>query len=172
MSSSRRALMLVRTLLALSFLAGGSAFAAQRHPAFGLVLKIESPRSIVVSCAEIPSLMKPMEMSLVVADPSDLAALQKGMMIDFMLVADGGMPIAEHIRIHHYAGSETEPLAVKRMEMLGNVLSPGITKELLAAGQAVPDFELIDQTREAGQILGFFRQDSCHCLPLHKLSIC
>ena len=89
--------------------------------------------------------MGAMEMTFAVADPADLTGLQKGMMIDFTMVADPAAPVAEHIRIHHYVSPDTEPLAVKRMELLGNVLAPGSSKELLAVGQPVPDFELIDQ---------------------------
>ena len=89
--------------------------------------------------------MGAMEMTFAVADAVDLAGLQEGMMIDFTMVADPAAPIAEHIRIHHYASADTEPLAVKRMELLGNVLTPGSNKEVVPVGQSVPDFQLIDQ---------------------------
>jgi len=131
--------------VALALLASSTAFAAQRYPAFGVVLKIQPPRTIVVSCAEIPHFMDAMEMTFAVADPGDLAALREGMLIDFTLVADPGAPAAEHIRIHHYTDQNAEPLAVQRMELLGKVLAPDSGKELIAVGQPVPDFALTDQ---------------------------
>ncbi|MBB6142620.1 protein SCO1/2 [Silvibacterium bohemicum] len=132
-------------LLVFTLLMSSSAFAAQRYPAFGVVLKIPSPRTIVVSCAEIPHFMDAMEMTFAVADPGEIAALRQGMLIDFTLVADAGAPVAEHIRVHRYVDPNAEPLAVQRMEMLGKVLAPNDSKDLLAAGQAVPDFALTDQ---------------------------
>jgi protein SCO1/2 len=135
----------IQSLLACCLLIVPAAFAAERYPAFGIVLKIQPPRTIVVSCAEIPHFMAAMEMSFAVADPGDLAALRQGMMIDFTLVADSDAPSAEHIRMHHYLNPDAEPLAVKRMELLGKVLAPESEKELLAVGQPVPDFALTDQ---------------------------
>jgi protein SCO1/2 len=132
-------------LLALSVLSGPTAVAAQRYPAFGIVLTIQPPRTVVVSCAEIPHFMPAKQMALSAADASDLAALRQGSMIDFTLLADPEAPLAEHIRIHHYQSPDAEPLAVKRMELLGKVLAPGSGKELLAVGQPVPDFTLTDQ---------------------------
>lgn len=131
-------------LLAWSVLTGPAAFAAQRYPAFGIVLKVEPPRTIVVSCAEIPHFMPAMEMTFVVADPGELAALRQGTLIDFTLVA-GAEPSAEQIRIHHYLNPDAEALAVKRMELLGKMITPDNGKELLTVGQPVPDFTLIDQ---------------------------
>jgi protein SCO1/2 len=133
------------SLVAWSLLTSVAAFGAQRYPAFGVILKIQPPRTIVVSCAEIPHYMPAMEMPLAVADAGDLTALRQGMMIDFTLVADAEAPIAEHIRIHHYQNQDAEPLAVKRMELLGKMLAPDSGKDLLAVGQPVPDFALTDQ---------------------------
>jgi protein SCO1 len=135
----------IGSLLAWSHLTGAAAFAAQRYPAFGIVLKVQPPRTIVVSCAEIPHFMAAMEMTFAVADAGDLAPLQPGMMIDFTLVADPEKPSAEHIRIHHYLNPDAEPLAVKRMELLGKMLAPDSEKEMLAIGQTVSDFVLTDQ---------------------------
>ena len=133
------------SLVAWSLLTSVVAFGAQRYPAFGVILKIQPPRSIVVSCAEIPHYMPAMEMTFAVAEPGDLTALRQGMMIDFTLAADAEAPIAEHIRIHHYQNQDAEPLAVKRMELLGKMLAPDSGKDLLAVGQPIPDFALTDQ---------------------------
>src|SRR5271170_2318469 len=137
--------MLIRSLLAFSLLTSSAAFAAQRYPAFGVVLKVQPPRTIVVSCAEIPHFMDAMEMTFAVADPNDLVPLRQGMLIDFTLVANPNGTRAEQIRIHQYTNPDAEPLAVKRMELLSKVLAPDSDKELLAVGQPVPDFALTDQ---------------------------
>jgi len=131
--------------LAWFLLTAAAAFGAQRYPALGVVLKIEPPRTIVVSCAEIPHYMPAMEMTFTVTNPGDLTALQQGTMIDFTLGANPEGPTAEHIRIHHYQNPDAEPLAVKRMELLGKMLAPDSGKDLLAVGQPVPDFALTDQ---------------------------
>ncbi len=135
----------ISQLLAWSVLPGPAALAAQRYPAFGIVLKVELPRTIVISCAEIPHFLPAMQMTLAAADASDVAVLQRGSMIDFTLLADAGARVAEHIRIHLYQNPDTEPLAVKRMELLGKMVAPESGKELLAVGQPVPDFALTDQ---------------------------
>jgi protein SCO1 len=131
-------------LLASFLLTGPAAFGAQRYPAFGIVLKVEPPRTIVVSCAEIPHFMPAMEMTFVVADPGDLAALRQGTMIDFTMVA-AEEPSAEQIRIHRFLNPDAEALAVKRMELLGKIITPDNGKELLTVGQPVADFTLTDQ---------------------------
>jgi protein SCO1 len=135
--------------MACFLLTGAAASGAQRYPAFGVVVKVQPPRAIVVSCAEIPHYMPAMEMTFTVTDPGDLAALRQGMMIDFTLEADAEAPTAEHIRVHHYQNHDAEPLAVKRMELLGKLLAPDSGKDLLAVGQPVPDFALTDQHGEA-----------------------
>jgi protein SCO1/2 len=132
-------------LIVCSLLTGPAAFGAQRYPALGIVLKIQPPRTIIVSCAEIPHFMPAMEMTFAVDDPGELAALRQGVMIDFTLVANPDAPSAEHIRIHHFLNPDAEPLAVKRMELLGKMLAPENGKELLTVGQPVPDFALTDQ---------------------------
>ena len=139
-------------LIVCSLLTGPAAFGAQRYPAFGIVLKIQPPRTIVVSCAEIPHYMPAMEMTFGVAYAGDLTTLRQGMMIDFTLVADAEAPVAEHVRIHHYQNHDAEPLAVNRMELLGKMLAPDSGKDLLAVGQPVPDFALTDQH---GQLIRF-----------------
>jgi protein SCO1/2 len=133
------------SLLAWLLLAAPAAFGAPRYPAFGVVIKIQPRRTIVVSCAEIPHYMPAMEMTFAVTDPADLTALRQGTMIDFTLVANPDAPAAEHIRVHHYQNQDAEPLAVKRMELLGKMLAPESGKDLLTVGQSVPDFTLTDQ---------------------------
>jgi protein SCO1 len=146
---------LIRSLLAWSLLTGAVAFGAQRYPAFGVILKVEPPRTMVVSCAEIPHFMGAMEMTFAVADADDLATLKPGMMIDFTLVANPDAPSAEHVRIHHYQNHDAEPLAVKRMELLGKMLAQDSSKELLTVGQPVPDFALTDQHGEPVRLSEF-----------------
>jgi protein SCO1 len=137
--------MLAPSLLVFALLASAVAFAQQRYPAFGVVMKIQPPRTIVISCAEIPHFMDAMEMTFAVANPDELAALHEGAMIDFTLVAGSGAPIAENVRIHHFVNPDAEPLAVKRMEMLSKMVAPDTGRDLIPVGQPVPDFALTDQ---------------------------
>ena len=132
-----------------SVLTGPPAFGAARYPAFGIVLKIQPPRTIVVSCAEIPHFMAAMQMSFAVADPGDLAALRQGSMIDFTLVANADAPSAEHIRIHRYQNHWTRNRRCQTMELLGKMLAPESGKDLLTVNQPVPDFALTDQHGQA-----------------------
>jgi protein SCO1 len=137
--------MMAPSLLVFALLASAVAFAQQRYPAFGVVMKIQPPRTIVISCAEIPHFMDAMEMTFAVANPDELAALHEGAMIDFTLVAGSGAPIAENVRIHHFVNPDAEPLAVKRMEMLSKMVAPDTGRDLIPVGQPVPDFALTDQ---------------------------
>jgi protein SCO1 len=138
---------LTRLWLCAAFLLllGPAASAVQRYPAFGIVLKVDPPRTIVISCAEIPHFMDAMEMSFAVADPDDLSSLRPGMMVDFTLVANSAAPAAEHIRLHHYLNAEAEPMAVRRLELLNKMMAPQSSRELIPVGQQVPDFSLTDQ---------------------------
>jgi protein SCO1/2 len=137
---------LVSVLLIFSlFAASAIALADQRYPAFGIVLKTQPPKTIVISCAQIPHFMDAMQMTFTAANPADLAPLHEGVMIDFTLVAGSGAPIAENIRVHHFVNPDAEPLAVKRMELLSKMMAPDAGKDLVPIGQPVPDFALTDQ---------------------------
>jgi protein SCO1/2 len=127
--------------MALAPLAG----AAQKYPATGLVLKVDSAnKSIVVSCNAIPGFMEAMTMRLEVADAKELSNLSPGTMIEFNLVVDASSSRAESIRVHSYQGLEPDPLAARRLKLLDRA-SRTIASKPVSIGEVVPDFTLTGQ---------------------------
>ena len=122
----------------------------QRYAAFGLVLQIEGEHSLVVSCSEIPGFMDAMVMHLDVPDLRQLKDIQPGAMIDFTLVVDEKSSHAEGIRIHHFQSPDQRQLEVQTLRIISGALDgKAATASMLAVGQKVPDFTLVDQYRHA-----------------------
>lgn len=122
-----------------------SAFSqTQRHPASGLVLKVDAAhQTALISCKEIPGYMDAMTMSLRVAGATELANLKPGIMIDFVLVADKGETYADSVRVHAYQGFEPDPSSARRLKLLAKAAQP--SAKPLAVGDVVPDFTLTGQ---------------------------
>lgn len=122
-----------------------SAFSqSHRHPASGLVLKVDAAhRTAVISCKEIPGYMAAMEMPLRIASTTEFAALKPGVMIDFVLVADKNEVYAESVRLHAYQGFEPDPSSARRLKLLAKAAQP--SAKPLAIGDTVPDFTLTGQ---------------------------
>jgi protein SCO1/2 len=124
------------------------AWSSQQYPVKGLVLKIDKPhREMVVSFQSIPGYMEAMAMAFPVRDPKELEALQPGTMIEFTLVVDKDAAHAENIQIHGFQNLELDPTEARRLALL-NGKSKSSPSKLLAVGQPVPDFDLIDQSRQ------------------------
>jgi protein SCO1 len=129
------------------FLAGSvSANDTRRYAALGLVLEIEGTHAMRVSCKEIPGFMDAMVMRLEVPDSAQLKDIQRGAMIDFVLVVNENSPHAENIRIHHYQNPDQRQLEVQTLKIIAGAMEakPNASM-LLAVGQKVPDFSLVDQ---------------------------
>ena len=117
----------------------------QRHAAEGLVLEIDAPhRVMIVSCKAIPGYMDAMTMAIAVRDTKELAGINSGTMIDFILVSQRDSAHAESVRVHSYQGLEPDPLSARRLNLLAKVSSPPPVKAL-SVGDSVPDFTLTDQ---------------------------
>jgi protein SCO1/2 len=147
--SKRRAgfLPLLGLCLALCLGVTNLAFAEQRYPVKGMVLKLDpAQKTMVVSAAAIPGFMEAMTMPYSVRDAKDLDGLKPGTMIDFTLVVEKDSSYAEAIRVHSYEGLEPDPLTARRLKLLNQATNPSATKPL-AIGDAVPDFTLTDQNR-------------------------
>ena len=72
----------VALLVLLGMLNSTHVWAAEEHPARGIVVDAAAPhQSLVVSCDAIPGYMDAMEMSLSVRDSKALATLKPGMAI-------------------------------------------------------------------------------------------
>lgn len=131
------------------------AHTTQRHAALGLVLKIEDGHNLVVSCSEIPGFMDAMVMHLDVPDPKQLKDIQPGAMIDFTLVVGENAPYAENIKIHHFHGADQKQLEVQTLQIMAGASGAKSNAAMLAVGQKVPDFTLIDQHKRPVTFSGF-----------------
>ena len=131
------------------------ASALDRHHVFGIVLKVSSPKTFVVSCKEIPGYMEAMVMSFTVREAKELDALRPGMMVDFTLVEDEGSSYAENVTIHKYQSTEQEPQEVERLKLFQGLTAPHASDDLIAVNQHVPDFTLVDQNRQTVQLSQF-----------------
>jgi protein SCO1/2 len=104
-------------------------------------------QTIDVSCQAIPGYMNAMEMSFPVRPRTALDGLQPGMMIEFTLAVEKHSAYVENIRIHRYESADQEPMEVRQLQLVESLVVP--TREAaLEVGQPVPDFTLIDQTRQ------------------------
>jgi protein SCO1 len=121
------------------------AYAEQRYPVRGLVLKVDAvQKTLVVSSEAIPGYMDAMTMPYSVRDTNELQGLQPGIMVDFTLVVETDTFFIEGIREHKYQGLEPDPLTARRLKLLNQVANPATLKPV-AIGESVPDFRLTDQ---------------------------
>ncbi len=119
--------------------------AEQRYTVDGLVLSVDKPhQKLTVSCREIPGFMDAMVMPFAVRDGTQLRGLTRGTLVEFTLVVTKESSYADAIRIRGYDSAEREPSEARRLRALDNALG-GPSQKVLAPGQMVPDFELIDQ---------------------------
>ncbi len=134
-----------------------SGLAAERHPAFGVVLQVDrAHHAIQVSSREIPGYMEAMVMDLPVRDARELDGLQSGTLIDFMLVEEKDSAYAAGIRIHQFQSTDAEPMAVRQLNLVEGLVGSGsdATKKL-EIGQRVPEFSLIDQSAQSVSLSSF-----------------
>ena len=141
--------------LALCLGAASPAFAEQRYPVKGLILKLDpAQKTMIVSAAAIPGFMEAMTMPYSVRDAKELDGLKPGTMIDFTLVVEKDTSYADAIHIHSYQGLEPDPLTARRLKLLNQATNPSAVKPL-AIGDAVPDFILTDQNRRRVKLSRF-----------------
>lgn len=141
MRNKEKILLLLITLL----VDGGPLSASRTYAGQGLVLKIDqASASVRMSCQKIPGLMPAGVMSLPVRNRRQLDPLRVGDMVDFTLVNNGPGSYVQSIRLEKYESVELDPLAARRLNMIAGIADPSQSKKL-RAGDAVPDFTLIDQ---------------------------
>jgi protein SCO1/2 len=118
----------------------------QRHSAFGLVLKVDDPRTFEVSCKEIPDFMDAMVMTLDVRNTDDLKSIRPGILVDFTLVIGADSNYAEKIRVHQFQSPDQRALEVRTLQIADGAFdaAPG-AGSILAVDQKVPEFSLVDQ---------------------------
>lgn len=124
-----------------------SAWAVQRYPVTGMVLKVDRPhKTMVASCQSIPGYMEAMTMPFDVLSANELDGVDPGATLEFILVVDGQSSHAEHIHVRRYESVEQDPLTARRLKLLKNITRPASrTVKALSVGETVPDFTLIDQ---------------------------
>jgi len=122
----------------------------ETYSASGLVLFADRQHlSLKVSCQAIPGYMEAMVMTLSVRDSKALDGLNPGMLIDFKLEVRKDAAYAGQIHIRAYENATQEPMAARPLEILDAATSSlSRNAPVLQAGQAAPDFTLIDQERE------------------------
>ena len=126
------------------------AFAQQKYAARGLVLAVDKAhRSMTVSCENIPGYMDAMVMPIGVRNGNELEGLTRGALIEFSLVVEKENSYAEAVHIRNFESLEADPLSARRLRLLDGAMDQSLEPGgVLKAGQAAPDFSLIDQSRE------------------------
>jgi protein SCO1/2 len=134
---------------------GGQADITGRHPATGVVLSVDAPaRTFVASIDSIPGVMAAMTMPFKVRDAKEFAGVAPGAVIDFTLVVDKTSSYAEGLRVRRYQNLEQDPMAASRLALFRQVAN-GRPARMLAVGDAVPDFTLIDQHSQPVSLSSF-----------------
>ncbi len=147
---SRRA-RLAAAFATLAIAAAASAHPAQthesaRHAMRGLVLEVNrAVASLVVSHEHVPGVMPAMTMAFEVRDAKELAGVEPGMTVEFTLVAGARDSHAEGIRVSRYETAEQDPFTAERWQALNDIVRPEAARSIVKAGQAVPDFTLVNQ---------------------------
>lgn len=119
-----------------------------RHTVTGMVIEVHSTREqFVVSHEDIPGVMTAMTMPFEVRDSKELEGVVPGARVTFTLVVGADSSHAEGVRILRYESMEQDPLTARRLQVLTEIVDGKANPHALDVGQAVPDFELIDQAR-------------------------
>ena len=141
-------------LTALLLLAVESSVVAQEYPVTGMVLRVDRSRNtFTASIQAIPGFMPAMAMPFEVHQPTDLDGLVPGVAVEFVLVVDRKSSHAERIRIVRYQSVEQDPLAADRLKLLTQIAGAA-PRKVLAIGEIVPDFRLINQNRRRVALSG------------------
>ena len=140
-----------RAGLALALLAAMAiSVAAQqpvRHSMSGMVLKVDaSQKSVVISHDAVSGVMPAMTMPFEVRDVKELNGLVPGAIVSFTLVLTKDVGYIERVKTIRYQSVEQDPISARRLRLLANLT--GGDRKTLNIGQAVPDFTLINQSRQ------------------------
>ncbi len=137
-------------------LAAAQAWAAQPHPAQGVLLEINpASHSIVVSCDAIPGVMDAMSMPFTVRGQADFKALVPGVTVRFDMVEARDVAYAEHLQVVDVQNFESEPTEAARLTFLHRTMDPTAEAKIVKIGQPVPDFTLTDQANEVTHLSQF-----------------
>jgi len=116
----------------------------------GMVLRADAAnRSFVVSHEKIVGLMDSMIMPFDVRDAKDLAGVVPGAVVEFTLVVGDKAAYATKITVQRYQSVEQDPRTARRLAVMRQMA--GLAAKPLDLGARVPDFTLIDHTRQPVQ---------------------
>src|SRR5262245_18242571 len=113
----------------------------------GMVVRAEpANRTFVVSHEKIVGLMDPMIMPFDVREKKDLAGVVPGAVVEFTLVVGDKSAYATKIKIQRYQSVEQDPRTARRLAVMRQMA--GLAEKPLELGAPVPDFTLLDHTRQ------------------------
>lgn len=125
-----------------------------RHSMSGMVLKVDaSQKSVVISHDAVSGVMPAMTMPFEVRDVKELNGLVPGTIVSFTLVLTKDVGYIERVKTIRYQSVEQDPIAARRLRLLANLT--GGDRKTLSIGQAVPDFTLINQSRQPVSLAQF-----------------
>jgi protein SCO1/2 len=107
-------------------------------------------RTFVVSHEKIVGLMDSMIMPFDVRDTKDLAGVVPGAIVEFTLVVGDKSAYATKIKIERYQSVEQDPRTARRLAVMRQMA--GLAEKPLELGARVPDFTLVDHTRQPVQL--------------------
>jgi protein SCO1 len=115
----------------------------------GMVVSVNRvQRTMTVSHQAIPGVMNAMTMPFEVRRTSELDGLEPGTVVTFTLKVDRSAAYAEGVRIVRFENVEQDPFNASRLKMLRDLAARGASStRMVAVGEVVPDFRLIDQQR-------------------------
>jgi protein SCO1/2 len=133
--------------LHLAFCVSGLQAADKEYTVKGMVLRVDpTNRTFVVSHEKIVGLMDSMIMPFDVRDAKELAGVVPGAVVEFTLLVSDTAAYATKITIERYQSVEQDPRTARRLAVMRTMA--GLAEKPLEIGARVPDFTLIDHTRQ------------------------
>ena len=121
----------------------------------GMVISVNrQARAFTASIDAIPGYMRAMTMPFDVRSAADLDDLTPGAIVEFTLVVGAHSSHAENVRVIRYESVELDPFTASRLTELTDLVR-GFAVKQVAIGETVPDFTLIDQTRQRVRLSDF-----------------
>ncbi len=112
----------------------------------GMVIRVDrAGKTLTVSHQAIPGLMGAMTMPFEVKEPSELDGLAPGIVVSFTLRVDRTRSMAERVSVVKFENSEQDPFNASRLKLLTDLARGTSPSPMVAAGEVVPDFTLVDQ---------------------------
>jgi protein SCO1 len=134
-------------ILHLAFCIAALTAADREYTVKGMVLRADpANRTFVVSHEKIAGLMDSMIMPFDVRDTRDLAGVVPGAVVEFTLVVGDRSAYATKIKIQRHQSVEQDPRTARRLAVMRQMA--GLAEKPLEVGARVPDFTLIDHTRQ------------------------